>query len=434
MSFNLILKKFQSLHPKYINLNLDRIMRLLSDLDNPHFKLPPTIHIAGTNGKGSTTAFLRSMLEIGGLKTHSYTSPHLVNFNERIRLNGKIISDELLLDILTEVDLVNKGKEITFFEITTAAAFLVFSRIESDILLLEVGLGGRLDATNVIPKPLATIITNISLDHEHFLGNTLNDIAYEKCGIIKPNCPVFTPIQDLDVIKVIEQTADKLNSPITILNERILKRNPHTRKQSINFSNKSFEVPPPSLMGKHQLDNSALAATCIYSLKLTNKLPKLNFEEALKGVSDTTWPGRTQRLIKGKLVNIIRKKNNSFILLDGAHNTSGALVLKDTLNQIHEGKWVLIFGSLKTRNPLEFLKILKPISNKIITVQIPNQKESFSEFELLKAASKCGFEGNPAKSIKDAFNKANLIDYPICICGSLYLAGEVLKLNKTIPD
>ena len=187
-----ILEKIQKYHPKYIDLKLDRIFRILNDLNNPQLSLPPTIHVAGTNGKGSTISLLRGMLENSGLNVHTYTSPHLVNFNERIRLNGKLIAEEFLTEILTHVDKVNDGKEITFFEITTAAAFLAFSTVKADILLLEVGLGGRLDATNVVPNVIASIITEISFDHEHFLGNKLSSIAKEKSGIIKSGIPVIT--------------------------------------------------------------------------------------------------------------------------------------------------------------------------------------------------------------------------------------------------
>ncbi len=206
-----ILISLQDYHPKYIDLNLNRMHRLLKDLGDPHLDLPPTIHVAGTNGKGSTIAFLKSILEYGGLKVHAYTSPHLVSFNERIRINGQLITDDYLSELLLEVERINNKKEITFFEFTTATAFLAFSRVKADLLLLEVGLGGRLDATNVVPNILASIITRISFDHEHFLGDTLSLITQEKCGIIKKKTPVITIHQDKNVTQIIKRTSKEYN-------------------------------------------------------------------------------------------------------------------------------------------------------------------------------------------------------------------------------
>ena len=217
---DVILKKIQRYHPKYIDLKLDRMFRILNDLKNPHLSLPPTIHVAGTNGKGSTISFLRGMLENNGLDVHVYTSPHLVNFNERIRLNGKLISEEFLTEILIQVDKINDGKEITFFEITTAAAFLAFSSVKADILLLEVGLGGRLDATNVVPNIIASIITEISFDHEHFLGNKLSSIAKEKSGIIKSGIPVITINHNEEINQKIERISRSCNAPLSVINKK----------------------------------------------------------------------------------------------------------------------------------------------------------------------------------------------------------------------
>ena len=222
VNLNKILTSLQDYHPKYIDLNLNRIYRLLKDLGDPHLNLPPTIHVAGTNGKGSTIAFLNSILEYGGLKVHVYTSPHLVSFNERIRIKGQFITDDFLSELLLEVEKINSKKEITFFEFTTAVAFLAFSRIKADILLLEVGLGGRLDATNVVPNILASIITRISFDHEHFLGNTLALIAREKCGIIKKETPVITIHQGKNINQIIKKTTKKLNAFLTFRNEVML--------------------------------------------------------------------------------------------------------------------------------------------------------------------------------------------------------------------
>ena len=215
-----ILLKIQEYHPKYIDLNLNRINRLLQDLGNPHQFLPPTIHIAGTNGKGSTLSILRSMLQESGLTVHSYTSPHLVNFNERIRIKDKLISNKFLFEVLSMTDKVNNNQEITFFEFTTAAAFLAFSKIKADILLLEVGLGGRLDATNVVPNVIASIITEISFDHEHFLGSTLSKISKEKCGIIKNGIPVITISQKNEIMRVIKENCHNKNAALYLIEKK----------------------------------------------------------------------------------------------------------------------------------------------------------------------------------------------------------------------
>ena len=273
-----ILAKIQKYHPKYIDLDLKRINRILEDLGNPHHSLPPTIHIAGTNGKGSTVSFLRSMLKESGLKVHSYTSPHLVKFNERIRIKDKIISNKFLLEVLSETDKINNNQEITFFEFTTAAAFLAFSKIKADILLLEVGLGGRLDATNVVPKIVASIITEISFDHEHFLGSTLKEISQEKCGIIKKDKPVITISQKPEIMGTIKEKCLKQNSPLFVIEKKKFKLS--SNLFSFYFNNKRINLPIPNLKGNHQLENCALSTICLKII--SKKIKKLNFEKSLK--------------------------------------------------------------------------------------------------------------------------------------------------------
>ncbi len=428
INLNKILISLQDYHPKYIDLNLNRIYRLLKDLGDPHLNLPPTIHVAGTNGKGSTIAFLKSILEYGGLKVHVYTSPHLVSFNERIRIKGQLITDEFLSELLLEVEKINNKKEITFFEFTTAAAFLAFSRVKADILLLEVGLGGRLDATNVVPNILASIITRISFDHEHFLGNTLSLITREKCGIIKKETPVITMHQGENINQIIKKTSIKLNAPLSIINKKdfILGK----KRFSFKYNNKIIESPLPSLRGKHQHENSALALTCLNIV--SQKLNKFNLSRSINGLKKVRWPARTQFLDSGKLIKLVYKKQR-LIVLDGAHNTLGAKSLKEVLKEFSDN-WLLIFGYLKTRKPQEFLEELRSISSEIITVKIPEQNESYSSKKLLKAAKMIGFSGYASTSIVDAFNKAEESNLCICICGSLYLAGKILSMNETVPN
>ena len=420
-----ILSKIQRYHPKYIDLKLDRMFRILNDLGNPHHSLPPTIHVAGTNGKGSTIAFLRSMLENSGLLVHTYTSPHLVRFNERIRLNGKLISDEFLYKTLLKVDKINNGKEITFFEITTAAAFLAFSSIKADILLLEVGLGGRLDATNVLPNILASIITEISFDHEHFLGTTLTSITKEKCGIIKNNTPVLTINNKNEIKKEIEKTSKKCDAELFIIDKGKFKIN--EKSFSFILNNKEINVPKPPLIGEHQLDNCALAVSSL--ILVSKNINKIKLNNCFNGLKFTSWPARAQILNKGKLVNkIIDKKR--IVMLDGAHNVSGAKALRKALAEI-DNNWILIFGYLKTRKPEEYLQEMYTISRNIITTRIPGDVDCYSPSELLDIAKGKGYNCSKSNNIIEAIDTAQKSSLNICICGSLYLAGSFLSLNET---
>ena len=426
-NLNTILSKIQRYHPKYIDLKLDRMFRILNDLGNPHHSLPPTIHIAGTNGKGSTIAFLRSMLENNGLLVHSYTSPHLVRFNERIRLNGKLISDNFLYKTLVKVDRINNGKEITFFEITTAAAFLAFSSIKADILLLEVGLGGRLDATNVLPNILASVITEISFDHEHFLGTTLTSITKEKCGIIKNNTPVLTINNKKEIREEIEKTSQKYDAELFFIDKDKFKIN--NENFSFILNHKEIHVPKPPLIGDHQLDNCALA---VASLILISKIvDKIKLNKCFSGLKFTSWPARAQILNNGKLINKILDKKR-IVILDGAHNVSGAKALSKALSKI-DNNWILIFGYLKTRRPDEYLQEMCTISENIITTRIPDDVDCYSPSELLNIAKNKGYNCSKSNNIVEAINIAQKSNLHICICGSLYLAGNFLSLNETIP-
>jgi dihydrofolate synthase/folylpolyglutamate synthase len=423
-----ILEKIQKYHPKYIDLKLDRMFRILNDLNNPHLSLPPTIHVAGTNGKGSTISFLRGMLENNSLNVHTYTSPHLVNFNERIRLNGKLISEEFLTEILIRVDKINDGKEITFFEITTAAAFLAFSSIKADILLLEVGLGGRLDATNVVPNVIASIITEISFDHEHFLGNSLSSIAKEKSGIIKSGVPVITINHNEEINEEIKTISRNNNAPLSVINRKTFL----TEKNGFSFilDNNRVKLPKPSLLGEHQLENSALAVAT--TVIISKKIDKIELSSCFEGLKYSTWPARLQIIKGGELVNILNYQRR-LVILDGAHNLSGAKALRRTLSKINRD-WLIIFGYLKTRDPVEYLKKMMPISKNIITTNISESVESFSSNELLKISNSLGFNSNKSQNLLEAFKLSKTKNLNICVCGSLYLAGEFLRLNETPPS
>ncbi len=400
-----------TLHGKNIDLGLDRLIYLLNKLGKPHLKIPPTIHIAGTNGKGSTAAFCRSILEAAEHKVHVYTSPHLIKFNERIRLNGQLIEDNLLIETLREIIKVNDSHPITFFEATTAAAFLLFSRIPSDFVLLETGLGGRLDATNVIESSLASVITSISYDHQEFLGSTLEQIAYEKAGIIKPGCPVIIGPQPKQVTTVLKKQANLKHAAIHLFGE-----------------NWDLDIlspfPPPSLKGDHQWINAATA------IKTLQTVTFVSVEAITKGLTSAEWPGRLQLL----------QKDPFEIWLDGAHNPAGAQALAHEIKKWEENVPVIgIIGMKKRKDALEFLKILKSVLQKAYMIPVDETNKtgpSYSAIELSEMADSVGLASEPALNYIHAVSKIKN-DYPFSKCittGSLYLVGEVLKISSSLDN
>ena len=316
---------------------------------------------------------------------------------------------------------------ITFFEFTTAAAFLAFSKIKADILLLEVGLGGRLDATNVVPNVIASIITEISFDHEHFLGSTLSKISREKCGIIKNGIPVITISQKNEVMRVIKDNCINKNASLHVIEKKYFKVS--SNSFSFCLDKENIDIPIPSLRGTHQLDNCALYTYC---LKVISKnFKEFDFKKSIKGIKSVNWPARSQLINKGKLANKIDK--NYIIILDGAHNVSGAKALSKVLSSI-DTEWQLIFGYLKTRKPSDFLNELKSITQKIITTEITGQENSFSSDKLFEIIQKKGISVDKSKNLYEAIEIASQNKLNVCICGSLYLAGEFLKNNQTIPN
>ena len=434
-----ILKRLLELHPRAIDLSLTRMNRILDAMDNPQHRLPPVFHIAGTNGKGSTTAFLRAMLEASGKSVHVYTSPHLVRFNERIRLGnpngGKLVADQQLADALLFCEQVNNGEEITFFEITTAAAFYLFANNKADALLLEVGLGGRLDATNVIDKPEVSVITSISFDHEQWLGNKLTDIAKEKAGIIKPDSSVIVAPQTKSVHNVIKTIAANNKSQLIVGGQDfdITKNN-----QSIFYRNHnhSFELPLPTLLGLHQFENLATAITALYNSQFWTN------EQVIKlGVQNVYWPARLQSIKTGKLFDAC--PIGSELWLDGGHNPSAGKVIANyfsNLNSLQSRPLYLITGMLNTKDPTGYFEAFKDVAKQVITVPISSAEAGRSAEELASFSTAVGLSSLPAKSTAHALeilsvSAANNSNPPrILIGGSLYLAGEVLKANNTIPN
>lgn len=391
-----------------IDLGLSRVYDLLSRVGNPHLKLPPTIHIAGTNGKGSTLAFLRAIFSESGLKIHSYTSPHLVNFNERIILAGEEISDDFLNKILSECkEAAEKFPKIpvTFFEGITVAAFLAFSRVKADLLLLEVGMGGRLDATNVLPKVLCSIITPISFDHEEFLGKTLAKIAFEKAGIIKKNCPVFVGKQKKSALRVIEEIALAMNS------EAICR-----------LSTVDCLLP---LEGDHQKENAALAVT----VALTQERFPITQKQIENGLKKTIWPARLQKISSGKFFEMLPKSCELY--LDGSHNLQGAETVEKFLKSKKNKKIFVIFSMLKDKNCEGFLKKISKEIDQLIALTIPDETKSRAADEINKITKKIGINSVAAKDFDEAFQMIGGCEEEAValVCGSLYLAGNFLELS-----
>ena len=418
-----VLARLTQLYPKLIDLSLGRMYRLLGDLDNPHEKLPPVIHVAGTNGKGSTVATMRAVLEAAGYRVHVYTSPHLVRFAERIRLVGSLIDEELLLQLLEHVEAKNAGKDITFFEVTTAVAFLAFARIPADVVLLEVGLGGRFDATNVIARPLVTVLSSISRDHMQYLGNTLAEIAGEKAAIMKAGVPCVTVAQAPQAMQVIEAAAAKVGAPLRVQNRdwRI-----EAKGQGLGFSSASntWKTPLPSLPGVHQYDNAGLALAALDQSGFA--VPPF----ALKGLRHIEWPARAQRLRKGPLVGLLPASWE--LWLDGGHNAGAGVVVAELAQaQWSDAPLHLICGMLETKAAADFLRPLARVAASFTAVAIPGNDTSYSAAALAEIAAGVGMKHvSAAESVAAAVRAISHQGYArVLICGSLYLAGDVLREN-----
>jgi dihydrofolate synthase/folylpolyglutamate synthase len=429
-----IVARLQTLHPRLIDLTLDRMTRILAQLGHPERKLPPVIHVAGTNGKGSVIAFLRAMLEADGKRVHVYTSPHLVRFNERFRLAGQLASDEELEAALAECEAVNAGAPLTLFEITTAAGLLMFSRNPADVLLLEVGLGGRLDATNVVDEPLASVITPVALDHAEYLGENLDQVAAEKAGIIKERVPVIVGLQQRDALSVIERRASRLNAPLHIAGEDWTAGEEHGRLV-FQDEERLLDLPPPRLYGRHQFDNAGLAVATLRAIPAIT--PRTSAFEA--GVVNAEWPARMQRLTAGTL--FLRAPQGGELWLDGGHNPDGGRAIAAALADLEERvsrPLVLIVGMLASKDCSGFLRNFAGLTRRIIAIPIEGQKNALSPDEIAGMARSVGIPAMTRSSIKaalDAVERLELDPAPrILITGSLYLAGEVLKQNDALPE
>jgi len=428
-----VLARLLALHPKKIDLVLDRIQRLLGELGHPERRLPPVIHVAGTNGKGSTCAFSRAMLEAQGLKVHVYTSPHLVEFRERIRLAGELISEAELAATLEECERVNDGAPITFFEITTAAAFLAFARHKADALVLEVGLGGKYDATNVIAKPRMTIITPVGLDHAEFLGEQISGIAAEKAGIVKPGVPLIVGPQEDTARDVILRRADALCAPVQMFGQDFFAHQEHGR-MVYQDTDGLLDLPMPKLIGRHQIENAAVA---IAGLRRAGAdwSDDRGIERGLRSVD---WPARLQRLTRGHLIELA--PDGAEVWLDGGHNPHCAAAIATAIADLEERgerALYLVTGMLRTKDASGFFAPFRGLARHVATVSIPGEEMSYGAGELYDRARGAGLDAAPAEDVEDAmlqiaaWARAHAKEPPprILICGSLYLAGTVLAEN-----
>lgn len=417
---DVILDRMMALHPKVIDLTLDRVWRLLEALDNPQNAMPPVIHLAGTNGKGSTQAMIRAGLEAMGKKVHAYTSPHLARFHERIRLAGELISEPALTALLDECYEKNGGENITYFEITTCAALLAFARTPADYTLLEVGLGGRLDATNVIDKPALTIITPVDIDHQQFLGETLPEIAGEKAGIIKRGVPVIVGPQKDEGLEVIEARAERLGAPVLAYGQHW---HVGTENGRLVYQDEQglLDLPLPNLPGPHQIMNAGAALAA---------LRHLGADEAAceAAVTKAFWPARMQRLREGPLFDIA---GDAELWLDGGHNPAAGDAIAATLSQMPQRETHLICGMLNTKDITGYLRPIAQHASSLTAVSIPGEPNTLPAETTAEAAAKVGMTASTAPDVDTALRQLveSNQNIRVLICGSLYLAGQILKKN-----
>lgn len=430
-----LLRRMMELHPKTIDLSLGRVERLLAALGSPQEQLPPVIHVAGTNGKGSVVAFLKAMLEAGGKHVHALTSPHLVRFHERICLAGDAgshpISEDYLMDVLQRSMAANGSESITFFEITTAAAFLAFAEQKADVVLLETGLGGRLDATNVVAKPRATIITPISIDHTRFLGETIAEVAGEKAGILKPGVVCVVAPQPGQALDRIEQRSAEIGAPLLMAGRDWDAYEQHGRLL-YQTPQELLDLPLPRLIGRHQIDNAATAITAAKEF-----MPAPDIEATLaRGLANAEWPARLDRLAPGTLHAHVDPQTE--IWLDGGHNKAAAEALARTMAELEERvprPLHLVCGMMTGKDATAFFSAFQGLAQWAGTLTIPGEENSVEAGALAEIARANGIEAEPANDLGDALARSRAASNEpvrLLICGSLYLAGHVLKSHTTV--
>ena len=435
-----IIDDLLTLHPKGFDLSLDRITRLLDRLGNPHLRLPPVIHVAGTNGKGSVVAFSRALLEAAGFSVHVHISPHLINWHERYRIGvqggpGQLVDDALLADALRRVADANAGEKITVFEILTAVTFVLFSEQPADVAIIEVGLGGRFDATNVIPKPAVSVVMPISLDHQAYLGDRVELIAAEKAGIMKRGAPVVIGHQEFEAAReVLIATAERLGCPLSVFGQDF---SAHEEMGRLIYQDDMglSDIALPRLPGRHQYGNAAAAIRAVRAAGF-----ELTEEIMDKAMTSVEWAGRLQRLNEGKLV--AESPAGAEIWLDGGHNPGAGEVIAEAMASFEERQprpLYLIIGMINTKEPVGYFQAFKDLARKAFTVPIRNSDAAIDPLALAVSAAEAGLDASATSSVVQAFEqiKADLKpgDPPprILIGGSLYLAGDVLSDNGTPP-
>lgn len=436
---DLEIERLMALHPKGFDLSLDRITRLLERLGNPHLSLPPVIHIAGTNGKGSAAAFSRALLEEAGYRVHVHTSPHLVNWHERYRLahegGGRLVDDAKLADAIARVAKANRGETITVFEILTAVTFVLFSEHPADVAIIEVGLGGRFDATNVIPEPAVSLIMPVSLDHEAYLGDRVELIAAEKAGIIKSGCPVVVGAQETEAAQtVLVETAERLDCPLTVYGQDVLAFEENGRLvYQDNFG--LMDLPLPALPGRHQYANAAAAIAAVRAAGF-----EVDHEATERAMRSVSWPGRMQRLPEGRLTELA--PTGSEIWLDGGHNPGAGVVVAEALverEEKHPKPLFLICGMINTKDQTGYFRAFHGMARHVYTVPVSMSEAGVPNAELAVRAEEAGLSAEPVASVANALmllrDTWDEDDAPprILIGGSLYLAGAVLAENGTPP-
>ncbi|TIL35381.1 folylpolyglutamate synthase/dihydrofolate synthase family protein [Mesorhizobium sp.] len=431
------IESLMSLHPKGFDLSLDRISRLLERLGNPQDHLPPVIHIAGTNGKGSCAAFSRALLEAAGHRVHVHTSPHLVNWHERYRLaadgGGRLVEDEVFADAIARVAKANEGQKITVFEILTAVTFLLFSEHPADAVIIEVGLGGRFDATNVIKEPAVSVIMPVSLDHESFLGDRVELIAAEKAGIIKSDCPVVIGAQESETaLQVLIETAERLDCPAFVYGQDFLAFEENGR-MVYQDEDGLMDLSPPRLPGRHQFANAAAAIAAVKAAGF-----EISHRVADKAMANVTWPGRMQKLPQGSLTELAPK--GADIWLDGGHNPGAGVVVAEALAEQEEKNprpLFLICGMINTKDQSGYFRAFKGLVRHVYTVPVSLSEASVPNDELAIRAVEADLSAEPVSSVANALMLLrDTWDGPpprILISGSLYLAGAVLAENGTPP-
>ena len=429
-----VIARLRALHPPLIDLTTGRVERLLARMDSPHRRMGPVIHVAGTNGKGSTAAFLRAMAEAAGLRVHVLTSPHLVRFAERIRIGGALISEAELAQRIDEVEAANAGEAISFFEITTALAFHAFAQIPADLCVIEVGLGGRFDASNVFTSPAASVITPVDYDHLEMLGPQLSKIAWEKAGIIKAGRPVFCARQSGEALGVIEAEAEALQAPLTLMG-RDMDAFEDQGRLRVQLADRLLDLPPPKLYGAHQFANAGLAAAAILSLGD----PRIDDVAIAAGVSGAVWPGRFQRLTQGPLAKLATKRGAD-VWLDGAHNPHAGRALAEAVTRLgkRDGRPVrLIVGMLGRKDAKGFFEAFRDQAPEVFTTAFHSPQATPPQ-DLAAAAGAAGLKARVMDGVEAALAVSLAMPGPaphVIICGSLHFIGDVLAMSEdTWPD